>query len=452
MKIGPSTIGAVVFTAVSIAAFGWMIQRPKVSGQAVGFAMPSSGGASSSTDSTSANDPQAEADLSHSSATESAAEKTTEKGENTPTNDSDAETSTSGGEESTKVVTETEKTAESSASATNTDTDTDSLANSNKALTADATATVATNSAGSTETSETESTAPVAAQSSEAPSSSDQANSTATASSGEQESSEATPEPEPATSPETQTEQPASSESTEQSSEATTASTSPAIQAVQPKSDNKANNTSASIYTAADNANGTVVILNGCDYKPEDDDNIVSPLHKGLPQEGWNTLSLQLPNLSASSSYKDLEAIMPDAAARIESGIAMAKEKSQTPVVLFAHGCGAQVALAWMEMKSSDSISAYISLGAGVMNVANDENHLHLPLDKIKFPQLDIYGSEDNESVLKTAPERLSYINRAANPASRQKKIEGADHNVTGKGKELSDVIVKWLNGLAFKK
>ena len=153
------------------------------------------------------------------------------------------------------------------------------------------------------------------------------------------------------------------------------------------------------------------------------------------------------------TSYKDLETIMPDAAVRIESAISTAKEKSQTPVVLFAHGCGAQVALAWMEVKGSDSLNGYIGLGAGLMNAAvENAGHLRIPLETMKFPQLDIFGSADNEAVLKTAPERLSHINRAANPKSRQKVIQGADHNMTGKGEELSTVVETWLNELAFKK
>ena len=294
--------------------------------------------------------------------------------------------------------------------------------------------------AAKTEKSAVESSTPIASPSESAASSTDQAS---TDSSSDQQSSETSPASNQVTPSDAQKEQAVSSETT-------STNTPSATQALQLKS---ATGTSAGAYTVAPNAVGTVVILHGCDYKPEAEDNIVHALQDGLPKEGWNTLSLELPNLSTSSSYKDLDAIMPDAAARLESAIAMAKEKSQTPVVLFAHSCGAQIALAWMEVKGADSIDGYIGLGAGIMNAsAENANHLRLPLEKIKSPQLDIYGTADNEAVLKTAPERLSYINRAANPASRQKKIEGADHNLTGKGKELTTIVAKWLNELAFKK
>ncbi|HIO91856.1 MAG TPA: DUF3530 family protein [Leucothrix mucor] len=440
MKIGPSTIGAVVFTAVSVAAFGWLTQRPKAEGQAIGFAMPSSGGAASSSSAgtqvvkepkvADSNDDLLSMDeVTNNADAENAAEKTeASASESNPT-----ETTAT---ESTAEELKTVETSSSDSSANVQQPSAGSViapaAVATMAQTSEPVSTDSTSSSGNTE----------AIPPTPTTSDSTQASIESTVSSTAETQT-------PATADQAQTNPTEASEQAAEGSQATANATT-AIQTVQLKS---ANGTSAGVYSAATSATGTVVILHGCDYKPEGKDDVVRPLHEGLPKEGWNTLSLQLPNLSASSTFKDLEAIMPDAVIRIESGIAMAKEKSQTPVVLFAHGCGAQVALAWMEVKGSDSINGYIGLGAGVMNAsADDSSHLRLPLEKMKFPQLDIYGSADNEAVLKTAPERLSYINRASNPASRQKKIEGADHNITGKGKELSDVLVKWLNGLAFKK
>jgi len=207
---------------------------------------------------------------------------------------------------------------------------------------------------------------------------------------------------------------------------------------------------STTTYTSAEKARGTVVILHGCDYQANVQHSIVQALHKNLPQAGWNTLSFQLPTLSSTSSYQDLNRVMQDAATQIESNIAIAKEKSQTPVVLLAHGCGSHMALAWMEVKGNDKVDAYIGIGTGMMNTSAKDIHLSMPLEKMKFPQLDIFGSADNEAVLRTAQQRLGHINRAANPASRQKIIADADHNMTGKTEQLSKTITKWLNKKAF--
>ena len=518
MKIGPSTIGLVLFTAVSVAAFAWMAQRPQGTGNAIGFAMPASTSGSSSATKVEDTGAQqaidADSGANNRSTTEPEKKESEEKTSDSPdggeTKDSpatvDEKAATDSAESSTTATTadsevkdaadesddskkseETEgenntsesqaadmpetstpeenkekKTIEPAAESTNSTKDnadkvaavagaaaaavattekktaTDSKQDNSQSVEANTAAESATESQTST-TEDASTTGQGASENTEAKSAMEsQDSTTAGSSSSEQDNSGST---ETAVADQANESTP----SPEQSKQELATSSTTEAQAT--------SSTSSTTYMSAENARGTVVIMHGCDYKPESEDNIVRSLHENLPKEGWNTLSLALPNLSASSTYKDLEGIMPDAASRIESAIAMAKEKSQTPVVLLAHGCGAQIALAWMEVKGSDTIDGYIGLGAGIMNTsADDLKHLRLPLEKMKFPQLDIFGSADNEAVLKTAPKRLSYINRAANPSSRQKVIQGADHNMTGKEKELSEVVVKWLNGLAFKK
>jgi hypothetical protein len=204
-----------------------------------------------------------------------------------------------------------------------------------------------------------------------------------------------------------------------------------------------------SIYTHAIHPRGTVIILHGCD---ERSGAIVQALHNNLPQAGWNTLSLELPTLSTASTYKDLGMVMPTVETLIEKSIADTKSKSQLPIVLLAHSCGSQMALTWIEKRGSDSIDAYIGIGTGIMNATLDvSGHVNTPMENMKFPQLDIFGTADNETVKKTSPERLKNINRAANPASRQKMITDADHNMTGKGELVSKVISEWLNRRAFR-
>ena len=174
-------------------------------------------------------------------------------------------------------------------------------------------------------------------------------------------------------------------------------------------------------------------------------------LKTGLTKKGWNTLSFALPSLSLSSSYNDLGAIMPEVATRLESAITMAKAKSQTPVLLLGHSCGSHMALAWMEKRGSKTINGYIGMGTGFMNTAfEDSAHLRIPIEGMKVPQLDIYGSKDHDAVLATQPERLSHINRAFNSASRQKIIEDGDHQLSGKNDAVLGVVTKWLSSLDF--
>jgi alpha/beta superfamily hydrolase len=71
-----------------------------------------------------------------------------------------------------------------------------------------------------------------------------------------------------------------------------------------------------------------------------------------------------------------------------------------------------------------------------------------VPLDKMKVPVLDVFGSKEYPAVLSKAPGRLLQITKAANPKSSQIIVPGADHYFTDKGDELVESVAKWLNSL----
>ncbi len=444
MKITANKVSALVFTVIAIAAFAWMTMRPSIDAQATGFGL-SSQIASTST-----------------ATTTTAPPKDTETPSETETTDKDSTSNTIPEEKDTKKPEkESDKKIEEEAEEKSADDQTPDDAKQNTDSPADTTnpsaddaSTKQDNEEQSTEPTTPEApTAPTAPTSPVAPSTSDNTDDQTDnkkKNNTEEELTEKTSQTDGVETTDLTTKTEESDQKIESAIATTAAVATTSAVIAQSKTDEAS---SAEIYTQADHARGTVVILSGCDYKPNPEGGIIATLHKILPQKGWNTLSFQLPNLSNTSTFKDLEAVMPEATKNIESSIAMAKEKSDTPIILFAHGCGSQMALAWMEAKGNDSIDAYIGLGTGIMNNdPKDTDHLRIPLEAMKFPQLDILGSADHATVLKTAAERLGHINRASNPASRQKIILDADHNMTGKEDILAKVIAKWLDKKAFKK
>jgi hypothetical protein len=417
MKNTASKVSAIIFTIIATAAFAWMTMRPKVDIQATGFALASSGSTNTAT--------KALAETAVPSSDNTDKEPATDRKENNEENIDNAD------EKDTNNSTTKDLNSLSEGNFTK-----DSKANKdNSKLQEQAPAEPKAP------------TAPTAPESPVAPiTSNNEDNQIADKKKFANEENSSTEKTQTdsikATTPANKTK--------ESSNTATTTTTTTAVTTIAIATQDKQQK--SAIYTQADNARGTLIIMHDCDYKPDVKGGIVTTLHKNLPRKGWNTLSFQLPNLSTDSTFKDLEAVMPEVAKSIESSIAMAKEKSDTPIALLGHGCGSQMALAWMEVKGSDSIDAYIGLGTGIMNSdAKDTDHLRIPLEAMQFPQLDIFGSADNEAVLKTAPERLGHINRAANSASRQKMLLDADHNMTGKEEQLSRIIAKWLNKKAFK-
>ena len=113
------------------------------------------------------------------------------------------------------------------------------------------------------------------------------------------------------------------------------------------------------IFTEADGARGTVIILHGRGFHP-DWTTVVQPLRVGLVEHGWNTLSIQMPVLAKQAKYYDYVEIFPHAIPRIEAAIAHAKERApQGSVVLLAHSCGSHMAHHWMHQRGEQALQLF---------------------------------------------------------------------------------------------
>lgn len=200
------------------------------------------------------------------------------------------------------------------------------------------------------------------------------------------------------------------------------------------------------IYTEAEDSKGTVIILHGRGFHPDWMD-AIQPIRVGLAEQGWSTLSLQMPVLEKSAKYYDYVPIFPASHERIEAGIKYAKEQSDKPVIIFAHSCGAHMAMSWIREKGDGDIAAYIGAGMGATDYKQYMAE-PFPLDSMTVPVLDLYGSDEYPAVAKMAPDRLKLIEKAGNTQSAQKIVEGADHYFTDKGDELTETVLEWLDSL----
>jgi len=207
-----------------------------------------------------------------------------------------------------------------------------------------------------------------------------------------------------------------------------------------------------SIYmeTEIDKAKGAVIILHGRGYHPDWKD-VAQPLRIGLPETGWNTLSLQMPVLPKQAKYYDYVPIFEESFPRIESAIKFLKSKNIKNIVLIAHSCGSHMGMAWFDKTGGKDIDAYIGIGMGATDLKQYMSK-PFPLGKLKIPVLDIYGQNDYRAVIKMAPERLKMIRSTGISKSKQQVIPDANHYFTDRGEPLVDVITNWLNELTLKK
>jgi pimeloyl-ACP methyl ester carboxylesterase len=202
------------------------------------------------------------------------------------------------------------------------------------------------------------------------------------------------------------------------------------------------------IFMEADEPKGTVIIAHGRGYHA-DWESVVNPLRVGLVEEGWNTLSIQLPVLEKSAKYFDYVDVFDAAAPRFEAATSFAKEQGGK-VVLLAHSCGSHMAQRWIKNQPESSLisfDAYVGIGMGATDYKQPMVE-PFQLDKMPMPVLDLYGSEDFPAVIRKAPERLGMIETAGHPKSAQVVVEGAEHYFKTHKTELIDAVSGWLKTL----
>jgi len=186
---------------------------------------------------------------------------------------------------------------------------------------------------------------------------------------------------------------------------------------------------------------GGVILIHGIGAHPAWPE-VIEPLRMELPDHGWSTLSLQmpiLPNAAGASAYLPL---MPEAPERIQAGVDYLKSKGIHNIVIIAHSMGTTMANVYLSHKPDPAIHAYVAIGMSNPLPRRYDNAAALA--RIKLPVLDLYGSQDLDSVLAFAGTRAASARRV-NKHYSQVKVEGANHFFTNMQDTLVRQVRSWL-------
>ncbi|SMN16178.1 hypothetical protein CRYPD_903 [uncultured Candidatus Thioglobus sp.] len=198
----------------------------------------------------------------------------------------------------------------------------------------------------------------------------------------------------------------------------------------------------------ADKPKGGVIILHNRGQHANWADTI-KPLRTGLTEQGWHTLSVQMPVLGKEAKYYDYVPIFPYSHERIDAAIDFYQEKGISNIALIAHGCGAHMAMSYVDKYNNDKIKAFVGIGMGATDY-NQKIVNGFPFHKMSVPLLDIYAAQDFSGVRKLSAYRGRLIKMAGNKKSAQMIINNADHYYTN-NKSVERLIIKvssWLNAL----
>ncbi len=183
------------------------------------------------------------------------------------------------------------------------------------------------------------------------------------------------------------------------------------------------------------------VIIHGTGAHPNWVD-VVQPLRVGLTENGWHTISIQMPVLANDATHDDYTVVFPEVPARIDAAVSyLKKEMGVKQVVLVAHSLGSSMT-AYHLNRNKPEVDGFVAVGMGAGGEHPDRNNIEL-LKAINIPMLDLSGSEDLESVLKSNKARST--SQSHNSAYTQIIEPGADHFFDGEEEALLNHVTDWL-------
>lgn len=187
------------------------------------------------------------------------------------------------------------------------------------------------------------------------------------------------------------------------------------------------------IYTEAPGAKMGLIVVHGIGIHP--DWGMVGTLRQSLAEQGYTTLSIQMPILAVDAQADAYEPTMPEAAERLQLAANYLKTKGYNRIAIVSHSMGSRMSHFYMARNPPD-IAAWASLGLGGKD----------SYAGIQAPVLDLYGANDLPAVLAGAKNRLASLK--GNPRSRQMMIPGADHFFAGHEEAMVKAVKDFLDSV----
>ncbi len=185
-----------------------------------------------------------------------------------------------------------------------------------------------------------------------------------------------------------------------------------------------------SLFIEANKARGAVIVVHGMGVHP--DWGINNILRTRLAEQGYTTLSIQMPVQDASATPGDYVATFPDASERISKAVAWLKAKGYDKIAVVSHSLGGRMARAYFVSQQATPVKAWAALSMGFDDFKG-----------VSVPVLDIYAEQDHLPVLNiVAAHKRSFVHSA----SVQHMQPDTGHFYDGKEIEVSNLVRQWLD------
>ena len=194
-----------------------------------------------------------------------------------------------------------------------------------------------------------------------------------------------------------------------------------------------------------DTTTGSVVLLHGRGTNANSH-GVIRPLRIGLSEHGWDTLSVQLPQVRAGARggawLDNADAIE----ARLQAALDWLTQRERLNQVIVALGGSAPVALRFVAGRDPKSVRALVLVSVNSEFSADTDRQALADLGR---PLLDVFAERDTIPVTDGAPARLRVAREAGAKGYTQRQIAGATLDFPGQEAQLLAVIRSWLNANA---
>ena len=187
------------------------------------------------------------------------------------------------------------------------------------------------------------------------------------------------------------------------------------------------------IYAPNPKAGAGVIVVHGVGVHP--DWGLINPLRSQLSEQGYATLSVQMPVLDAEARGEKYPPLLPEAAERLAAAVEFLRGKGLKKLAIVSHSFGSRMANFFLNRAGDARIDAWVAIGM--------PEEFTVP-PTFTAPVLDLYGEKDLPAVLDAAPRRAAAIRGIR--GSGQVQVAAADHFFTGMESELVRRVRQFLD------
>lgn len=169
---------------------------------------------------------------------------------------------------------------------------------------------------------------------------------------------------------------------------------------------------------------------------------LMGVLRQGLARNGWETLALQLPMAAADAPQEEWQALVPEAAARLDAAIERFAQRKIKHLVIIGEGLGGRMALEYLANNKKPAVKGLILLGLGL---DGPKDAGLAAIRKLKVPVLDLFAQHSRAAEPEGQRERRQMGRYAGNKDYQQNEILGAMQGFAGYEQLVLMRLKGWL-------